>query len=127
MPPSARGKVGNLPVEVTSFVGHRRELAAAKRLLSTTRLVTLTGVGGIGKTRLALRVAADARRAFDDGVWLIELGELHDPEPLVDSVVAALRLADQSSNPSPELLAEHLADRRILLRGCLMWGASCGK
>ena len=113
--PSVSGKVGNLPVEVTSFVGRRRELTAAKRLLSTTRLVTLTGVGGVGKTRLALRVAADARRAFDDGVWLIELGELHDPELLADSVVAALGLRDQSSEPSPKLLAEYLADRRVLL------------
>ncbi|MGY4784356.1 ATP-binding protein [Rhodococcus opacus] len=102
-------------MELTSFVGRRRELTEAKRLLSLARLVTLTGVGGVGKTRLAVRVAANARRAFDDGVWLIELGELNDPDLLADTVVAALGLREQSSNPSLELLAEHLADRRVLL------------
>nr|EJJ01719.1 multi-domain regulatory protein [Rhodococcus sp. JVH1] len=102
-------------MELTSFVGRRRELTETKGLLSVTRLVTLTGVGGVGKTRLALRVAANVRRAFDDGVWLIELGELHDPELLADTVVVALGLREQSSNPSLELLAEHLGDRRVLL------------
>ncbi|MDV7089163.1 ATP-binding protein [Rhodococcus opacus] len=115
MLPIVRDKVGNLPVELTSFVGRRRELTEAKRLLSLARLVTLTGVGGVGKTRLAVRVASNARRAFDDGVWLIELGELNDPDLLADTVVAALGLRKQSSNPSLELLAEHLADRRVLL------------
>ncbi|WP_442972603.1 ATP-binding protein [Rhodococcus sp. JS3073] len=102
-------------MELTSFVGRRRELTEAKRLLSLARLVTLTGVGGVGKTRLAVRVAANVRRAFDDGVWLIELGELSDPDLLADTVVAALGLRKQSSDPSLELLAEHLADRRVLL------------
>ncbi|WP_065493820.1 ATP-binding protein [Rhodococcus opacus] len=115
MLPVVRGKMGNLPVELTSFVGRRRELTEAKRLLSLARLVTLTGVGGVGKTRLAVRVAANVRRAFDDGVWLIELGELSDPDLLADTVVAALGLREQSSDPSLELLAEHLADRRVLL------------
>ncbi|MFD9667291.1 ATP-binding protein [Rhodococcus sp. NPDC059968] len=115
MLPIVQGKMGNLPVELTSFVGRRRELTEAKRLLSLARLVTLTGVGGVGKTRLAVRVAANVRRAFDDGVWLIELGELNDPDLLADTVVAALGLREQSSNPAPELLAEHLADRRVLL------------
>lgn len=115
MLPMVRGKMGNLPVELTSFVGRRRELTEAKRLLSLARLVTLTGVGGVGKTRLAVRVAANVRRAFDDGVWLIELGELSDPDLLADTVVAALGLRKQSSDPSLELLAEHLADRRVLL------------
>jgi non-specific serine/threonine protein kinase len=115
MLPILRDKVGNLRVGLTSFVGRRRELTEAKRLLSVARLVTLTGVGGVGKTRLALRVAANARRAFDDGVWLIELGELHDLELLADTVVADLGLREQSSDPALELLAEHLADRRVLL------------
>jgi non-specific serine/threonine protein kinase len=59
---------GNLPVELTSFVGRRGELAEVKRLLTGSRLVTLTGIGGVGKTRLALRAAAELRRAFRDGV-----------------------------------------------------------
>ncbi|MFC9841065.1 ATP-binding protein [Rhodococcus sp. NPDC127530] len=115
MLPIARDKMGNLPLELTSFVGRRRELTEAKRLLSLARLVTLTGVGGVGKTRLALRVAANVRRAFDDGVWLIELGELSDPDLLADTVVETLGLWEQSANPSLELLTEHLADRRVLL------------
>ena len=62
---------GNLPAEVTSFVGRRRELAEAKRALSKSRLVTLIGVGGVGKTRIAERVARDRRRAYPHGVWLV--------------------------------------------------------
>src|ERR1700751_4981615 len=67
---------GNLPAEIPSFVGRRRELADAKRALSKSRLVTLTGVGGVGKTRVAERVARDRRRAHPHGVWLVELAEL---------------------------------------------------
>ena len=77
-----------LPLELTSFVGRRTELAAVKHMLSSSRLVTLTGIGGVGKTRLALRAAAEARRDFPDGVWLVELGELHDGSLLVDVVAA---------------------------------------
>ena len=109
------GPAGKLPLDLTSFIGRRHELAEAKRLLSTSRLVTLTGMGGVGKTRLALRVAADAGRAFDDGVWLIELGELENSSLLVDVVAAALRLRDQSTRPAQDLVAEFLASRRLLL------------
>ena len=69
-----------LPGELTEFVGRRAELAQARAALEGARLVTLTGPGGIGKTRLALQVAAGAGRAFRDGVWLAELGGLRDPE-----------------------------------------------
>jgi hypothetical protein len=62
---------GNLPAELTSFVGRRGEVAEVRRLLADSRLVTLTGVGGVGKTRLALRAAAGLARAFRDGVWLV--------------------------------------------------------
>jgi non-specific serine/threonine protein kinase len=65
-------QLGNLPIDSTSFVGRRRELSEARRLLGDARLLTLTGVGGVGKTRLALRLAADVRRTFPDGCgWLI--------------------------------------------------------
>jgi non-specific serine/threonine protein kinase len=70
--------VGNLPAELSSFVGRRQELIEVRRLLSTARLVTLSGVGGVGKTRLSLRVAGEARRSFADGVWLVELAGLQD-------------------------------------------------
>ncbi|MFF0815819.1 ATP-binding protein [Rhodococcus sp. NPDC003318] len=109
------GAQGNLPQELTSFVGRRRELIEARRLLSVSRLVTLTGIGGVGKTRLALRVADDARRTFADGVWLVELGELHDPDLVPDTVAAALGLREQPGLPPLTLLTEHLASRNLLL------------
>ena len=76
----------NLPAELTSFVGHRGELAEVRRLLTGSRLVTLTGPGGVGKTRLALRAAAGLARAFRDGVWLVRLDQLRD-EALVTQAV----------------------------------------
>jgi predicted ATPase/DNA-binding CsgD family transcriptional regulator len=106
-------RVGNLPAELTSFVGRRRELGDAKRLLSSARLVTLTGTGGVGKTRLALRVAADVRRAFPDGVWLVELANLRDPLLLPNAVAAALGLRG-TADPAGGL-AEYLEDKRLLL------------
>ena len=106
---------GNLPLELTSFVGRRRELTEARAALSDARLVTLTGIGGVGKTRLALRVAADARRGFPDGVYWVELGELTDESLLIDVVAATLGLRDHSARPLRELVVEFLADRRLLL------------
>lgn len=115
MPAAVRSQVGNLPLELTSFVGRRREVSEVKRLFSRSRLVTLTGIGGVGKTRLALRVAEDSRRAFEDGVWFVELGELQDPELLADTVVAALGLREQSANPPRALLEDYLVGRRLLM------------
>lgn len=66
----------NLPVQLTSFIGRERDLAQVESMLSTARLVTLTGAGGSGKTRLAIQVADTIHRGFADGVWLVELGEL---------------------------------------------------
>ena len=68
---SSRSPAGDLPVELNSFVGRRRELSEIRRLLSANRLVMLTGVGGVGKTRLALRAAGQVRRSFADGVVLV--------------------------------------------------------
>src|SRR3954453_12223794 len=68
-----------LPETVTSFVGRRLELRAAKQRLEQARLVTLTGPGGVGKTRLAVEVARSARKAFPDGVWMVDLASLADP------------------------------------------------
>jgi predicted ATPase/DNA-binding NarL/FixJ family response regulator len=116
MPPITRGKAaGNLPLELNSFVGRRNETAESRRLLSSSRLVTLTGIGGVGKTRLALRVAADSRRDFEDGVWLVELGDLHDPDLVAGMVAATIAPRNVSSEPPLEMLAGHLRDRRLLL------------
>jgi predicted ATPase/DNA-binding CsgD family transcriptional regulator len=108
-------RVGNLPADVTSFVGRRRELADVKRLLSIARLVTLTGMGGVGKTRLALRAAADAQRGFTDGVWLVELAGLKDPTLVEQTVSAALNIQDESIGGSARELSDLLADRTMLL------------
>ncbi|EKT81431.1 protein kinase (plasmid) [Rhodococcus opacus] len=113
--PARLGKMGNLPVELTSFVGRRRELTETKKMLSDSRLVTLTGIGGVGKTRLALRVAGEVRRGFADGVWLVELGGLSDGSLLPDAVAAALGLRDQSVRPAREIVLEHVAPRHLLL------------
>ena len=110
---STRQGAGNLPAELTTFVGRRRELKDAKRRLSEARLLTLTGSGGVGKTRLALRVAADVRRAFADGVWLVELADLRDPQLLPNTVATALGLHDTVDAEAG--LAEFLEDRNLLL------------
>ncbi len=110
-----RSPRGNIPVELTSFIGRRAELTELKKLLSTSRLVTLTGLGGVGKTRLALRVAGELRQDFADGVWLIELDELHDGSLLVDVVAAGLGLRDDSARPLLEKLVDFLSPRNLLL------------
>jgi predicted ATPase/DNA-binding NarL/FixJ family response regulator len=104
-----------LPGELTEFVGRRAELARARAALEGARLVTLTGPGGIGKTRLALRVASGAGRAFNDGVWLAELGGLRDPGLLVDEVARSLGLSNRSARWAVASLADYLEARRALL------------
>ncbi|TQC45187.1 NACHT domain-containing protein [Rhodococcus sp. WS4] len=110
-----RSTTGNLPLELTSFVGRRHELAEAKNLLASSRLVTLTGIGGVGKTRLAMRVASAVQREYSDGARLVELGELHDESSLVDAVAAAVGVRDHSGRPLREALVEHLAAQELLL------------
>jgi predicted ATPase/DNA-binding CsgD family transcriptional regulator len=105
----------NLKAEVASFVGRRRQLADAKRALSKSRLVTLTGVGGVGKTRVAERVARDRRRAYPHGVWLVELAELPDSALLTRTVLTALGVRGQPSRDGPEALIDFLSSRHLLL------------
>jgi predicted ATPase/DNA-binding CsgD family transcriptional regulator len=106
---------GNLPAEVTSFVGRRRELADAKRALSKSRLVTLTGVGGVGKTRIAERVARDRRRAYPHGVWLVELAESSDPALLTETVLIELGVPGQPAGDVLDALIDFLRSRHLLL------------
>ncbi|KXF51357.1 protein kinase [Rhodococcus sp. SC4] len=113
--PAIRGAKGNLPVELTSFVGRRSELTDTKAMMAVSHLVTLTGIGGVGKTRLALRVAENMRRDFGDGVWLVELAGLSDGSLLTDVVAAALGLRDHSATPLHEVLLEFLVSRELLL------------
>jgi predicted ATPase/DNA-binding CsgD family transcriptional regulator len=112
---AARRTLGNLPAEVTSFVGRSRELADAKRALSKSRLVTLTGVGGVGKTRVAERVARDRRRAYPHGVWLVDLGELPDPALLAQTVLTGLGVRAQPSGDALGVLIDSLSSRQLLL------------
>ncbi|MBC6463060.1 ATP-binding protein [Actinomadura sp. HBU206391] len=90
-------------------------VAEARRLLSAARFLTFTGPGGIGKTRLALRVVGEVRRAFSDGVWLVELAGLTDEELVGRTVATTLGLRDQSDEPAVDALLEYLADRQVLL------------
>ena len=106
---------GNLPAELTSFVGRRAELAEVKRLLAGSRLVTLTGIGGVGKTRLALRAAAGLRRAFRDGAWLVQLDRLRDPELVAQAAAEALGLQGRPGYAAAATLADYLAGRQLLL------------
>src|SRR5438105_15828291 len=106
--------VGNLPAELTSFVGRREALTHAKNLLASARLLTLTGVGGIGKTRFARRLASEVRRTFADGVWLVELADLRQGGLLAQTVSSALGIRDESSDPVGTLI-DYLRERRLLL------------
>jgi len=105
----------NLPAEVTSFVGRRQELREVKRLLGTTRLLTLTGSGGVGKTKLALRAAAEMSRGFPDGAWLVLLDSVRDPLLVTQAVFSALGVQDLSDGVSLSSLTDYLADKRLLL------------
>src|SRR5918997_633465 len=106
---------GNLPAELTSFVARDRELELIRDRLSTSRLVTLVGPGGVGKTRVALRAAHRARRAFRDGTWLVDLSALRDPALLAQHVAAALDLRDESGRWLVATLSDHLSRRPLLL------------
>ena len=113
----------NLPQQLTSFIGRERELADVKALLDRGRLVTLTGPGGGGKTRLSLQAAADRRGEYPAGTWLVELAPLSDPAQVPQAVAAALGIREQVGKPLTQTLTEALAasasgQRLLILDNC---------
>jgi predicted ATPase len=109
---------GELPVELTGFVGRAEEIALVRAELARSRLVTLAGPGGVGKSRTALRAAAGLTARFPDGVWLAELSRLRDPELLLASLAAVLELpeqAEQAGKGTLDVMVAQLRERRLLI------------
>ena len=110
-----QGPLAELPHELTSFVGREHELAEVRRLMGQTRLLTLTGPGGIGKTRLALKVAEEENGAYPDGVPLVELASLAEPALVVQAVASAVGVSEKQTQPLLQTLRDTLRARRLLL------------
>ncbi len=105
----------NLPQQVTSFVGRERELGEVKALLGQTRMLTLLGIGGLGKTRLSLQAAVESMDDYPDGVWFVELAALTDPHLVPQAVASALGVTEEAGRPVVEALQRYAKDRRALL------------
>jgi predicted ATPase len=105
----------NLPSELSSFVGREKELSEVKRLLADTRLLTLTGSGGCGKTRLALAAATDLLEEFEEGVWMVELAPLADPALVPQAVASTLGVREQPGRSPTETLSDYLSSKQVLL------------
>jgi predicted ATPase/class 3 adenylate cyclase len=104
-----------LPVQLARFVGRDVELTQVRELLANNRLVTLTGAGGVGKTRLAVQIAAQLTGEFDDGVWYVDLAPITDPEVVPIAVARALGLPDQPGRSTMDTIIRFVADRRLLV------------
>ena len=105
----------NLALQLTSFVGRKRELDEVRTLLRSTRLLTLSGAGGIGKTRLSQQLAAEVIDDFPDGVWFVELAPLSDPRLVPQSVAFVLGVKEEAGHPVIEALIKYAQDRRLLI------------
>jgi predicted ATPase/DNA-binding CsgD family transcriptional regulator len=112
---AARASRGNLPAELTSFVGRRRELTAIRSTLADARLLTLTGAGGVGKTRLAVHAGRELSRTLPDGVWLVDLQELRNASLVATIIMNALDVRNQSDRSPVSLLVDFLAEKELLL------------
>jgi predicted ATPase/class 3 adenylate cyclase len=112
---SLDARAGNLPVPVSSFIGRAGELERARAALNETRLLTLVGVGGVGKTRLALQVAGQEVSRFGDGVWLCELAPIRDGGGVDDAVAAVFSLTARGGQSTRDILVEYLRNRELLL------------
>jgi predicted ATPase/class 3 adenylate cyclase len=113
--PTANTRPNNLPLQLTSFIGREKEIVEICSLLKDHRLVTLTGSGGTGKTRLALAVATRVLDQYEHGAWLAELAPLADPEKVNRIVATALGLQEGSGLPILEILCDYVKRRRLLL------------
>ncbi|HSB90311.1 MAG TPA: tetratricopeptide repeat protein [Anaerolineales bacterium] len=109
------GPKPNLPAPLTSFVGRERELEEVRALLARTRLLTLTGIGGVGKSRLALALATSSPSIFPDGIWWVDLAPLADASLLPQAVASAIGLREQSTRPIAQALADTVRSKRALL------------
>jgi predicted ATPase/class 3 adenylate cyclase len=105
----------NLPHQATSFIGRERELSDVKDLLSTSRLLTLLGMGGLGKTRLSLQAAAELIHQFPDGVWFLDLAPISDPALVVSETAQVLGVREEPDRPLLQTLCAHLKGQRALL------------
>jgi predicted ATPase/class 3 adenylate cyclase len=112
---AAMVRPNNLPIEVTNLVGRDRELADVWDMVQSHRLVTLTGMGGIGKTRLSLHVAAEFLDTFQDGIWFIELAPLRERDLVAQTVASALGVRAEPGRPIAEVLLDHLRPKQTLL------------
>jgi class 3 adenylate cyclase len=106
---------GNLPVQISSFVGRERELQRLRGLVDSKRLLTLTGVGGVGKTRLALQAAVDAQSTFPGGAWLVELARTGDPAAVASVAATALGAPALPARGDVDVVCEHLGSTRSIL------------
>jgi predicted ATPase/class 3 adenylate cyclase/DNA-binding CsgD family transcriptional regulator len=107
--------IGNLPQQLSSVIGREEVVGEVAELVRGNRLVTLTGVGGVGKTRLAVEVGAEVAGEFPDGVWLIELASVSDPDSVPASIATVLGITPQADTPLVQTVAETLAGRQLLL------------
>ncbi len=105
----------NLPQQGTSFVGRERELEEVKALMSSVRLLTLLGMGGLGKTRLSLQAAAEVIHRYPDGVWFLDLAPIRDPALVVRAAAQAMGVREEPDRPLIQTLCTHLKSRRALL------------
>ena len=106
---------GRLPRPLTSFVGRERELSAARQLLENSRLLTFTGPGGCGKTRLCVGLAAEVASDYPDGVYFVPLAPVRDPGLVLSSIARCLGLQESAARPLAERLADHVRGRRLLI------------
>jgi len=119
----------NLPVQLTSFIGREKEMAEVKRLIGTTHLLTLTGTGGTGKTRLSMQVAADLLDQYPDGVWLIELATIEAADQVAPAIGTPMRVREEPGQPMLLTLTNYLRNKKtmLILDNCEHLIAECAR